>query len=127
MKWYKRNPARFECELALLKRHYPKTRFFNQKGKLTIYLKIPGKKDNYLAKVIYPDDFPYEQPKAYIVEPKIDNLYEKIHMFRDGSLCLARPEQMGPQTSGKVICDWVRKWLESYEMWLSTGKFPKGH
>jgi hypothetical protein len=124
MKWYERNPQRFEAEINLIKQNHPGARIFIQRGKVTIYLKVTENKNRYLAEIVYPEDFPYKQPRACIIKPQLPNLHEKIHRFRDGSLCLARPEQMGPQTSGKVICDWVKGWVKAYEVWLRTGRFP---
>jgi hypothetical protein len=124
MEWYDVDPRRFECEVMLLKKHYPKTRIFIQRGQLTLYHKVKAKKTKYLAKIIYPYDFPYGPPEAYIIEPKLPNIYEEIHRFADGNLCLAPPDQVGPQTSGLVICDWTVDWVAGYEIWLKTGVFP---
>jgi hypothetical protein len=128
MIWYKQNPLRFECEILLLKKYYPQTRIFIERGRLIVYHKVKGRKDKYLIKIIYPDDFPYRHLAAYIIKPKLPNLYEEIHRFEDdGSLCLAPPDQMGPQISGMVCCGWSIDWVAGYEVYKKTGVFPSGH
>lgn len=127
MIWFKQNPLRFECEILLLKKYYPNTRIRIERVQLTIYHKVIGYRDKYLARIIYPDCFPYRSLKAYIIKPRLPKVYEKIHRFEDdGSLCLVPPDQMGPQISGKVFCDWINDWVVGYEIWLKTKVFPDG-
>jgi len=126
MAWYEENPNRFELEMRLIARNYPQARVFIGKRGITVYLEITGKKSRYLAEIIYPADFPFNQPKAFIRHPKLPSKYHDIHRFNNGSLCLAKPNQTGPQTSGKVICDWTHDWVKSYEAWQDTRVFPGG-
>lgn len=128
MRWFENNPQRFDYELALLKKYYasPATRCFIERGslKMKIMHQIIGRKYIYLARIVYPDGFPYDQIDTFIDKPRIPNLGDTIHMFNNRSLCLARPEQIGPQISGKIIIDWLRDWICGYEIYLDTGKFP---
>ena len=126
MAWFKENSHRFELEMRLMARNYPHARVFIKKGNIVIFLEVASKRCKYLAEIIYPADFPFSQPKAYIRSPKLPPIYHEIHRFDDGSLCLARPEQVGPQTSGKMICDWTHDWVKTYEVWKVTKVFPGG-
>jgi len=126
MAWFEINQNRFKYEISLLKKRFPNARRGIQDGRFTIYLKIIGRSQIFIARIIYPDNFPYQPPKAYIINPKLVNLYEPIHRFCDGSLCLAKSEEINLETSGKDICDWVKDWVIGYEIWLKTGKFPRG-
>ena len=127
MKWFERNPQRLENEVMLIKRNHPSARIFFKGGKVMIFLKVISRKNDYLAKIIYPEDFPFEQPKAFILEQRLRGNYHKTHRYSDSSLCLATPDQVGPQTSGKVICDWVNGWVKGYEIWKRTKEFPEGY
>jgi ubiquitin-protein ligase len=127
MVWFETNQKRFNDEMKILKRLYPKARIFIQDRQLTIYLKILGRVHEYMARIVYPNDFPYNPPKAYIIKPELPKLHQQIHRYSDGSLCLAKPNEIDTQITGKIICDWVRDWVRSYEIWLNTGKFPGGH
>lgn len=126
MQWFRKKPDRLEEEILTLKKYHPHARACIKKGQLTIFLKVVGKKSKYLAKITYPKDFPYDQPVAYILEPKIVGPYEETHRYSNGSLCLAKPSQVGIWVSGKIICDWVKRWVRSYEIWLETDEFPGG-
>ena len=126
MAWYEYRPQRLDSEIKLLKKYYsgPTTKYFIENGLFIIVHKVKGRFHTYIAKSVYPDNFPYEQIDTYIKKPRIRNLGETIHMFCNKNLCLARPEQIGPQTSGKIIIDWLRDWIRGYEIYLDTGKFP---
>lgn len=121
MKWYKQRQERRKAEIVAIKTIYPKARILIHKGHFVVFLKVPGRRAHYLVKVIYPNDFPYKQPKAYVVEPRIK---DAPHRWSDGSLCF-HEDYEGPRTSGKIILDLSRKWIEAYERWVDTGRWPK--
>ncbi len=119
--WYKRLPERLRLETKLVKKVYPSARFVQNKGLLEIYVNIRGRRRTYTAQVVYPHDFPYRPPVAYIVRPK---LLHEPHMYRGGALCLYDAPDVGPQTSGKVVIDWVCGWIRSYEEFRRSGHWP---
>lgn len=121
MKWYKQRPQRCKAEMMAIKRIYPKARILEYKGHLLIFLKVPSRKTRYLIKVVYPGDFPYGQPRAYVIEPKIK---DAPHRWPDGRLSVHEDHE-GPHTSGKIILDLTKKWIEAYEKWLDTGRWTK--
>jgi hypothetical protein len=121
MKWYERKPERYNAEVKLIMRNHRKARLFIDKGRLVVFLKIRGRKADYIAKIIYPEEFPYEQPEAYIVEPRIK---EAPHRWSDGHLSIHGIKD-GPDISGKIILDWTKLWVLAFENWLDTGRWPK--
>jgi hypothetical protein len=120
MKWFERNNDRFQGEKLALKRFYPKARLYIKRGRVVIFLKVCGRKRSYIVQVIYPNDFPYEQPKSYIIKPKIK---KAPHRFRDGSLSI-HGKYEGPRISGKIILDWSVRWIQAYENWLDSDEWP---
>lgn len=124
MKWFEENKERFQIELTLLRRNYPNARIVIDNGEVIIFKKVLGKFQNYLIKITYPESFPYSSPSAYPVTPKI---HGAPHQYSDGKLCLHNSSEVGCQTSGKIVCDWVVRWIKAYEVWLASGKrnFPE--
>jgi len=120
MPWYKEYPERYKCEVMLIKRNHPAARLFIKNNQLVVFLKVTGRKNDYVIQVTYPDYFPQEPPKAWIVKPRITNA---LHKYSDDSLC-CHPTSNGPHISGKVIIDCVKKWIHLYEYWLDTGYWP---
>jgi hypothetical protein len=122
MRWYEKRPERYEAEQMLIKKYYPKARIFERKGRIIVFLKIRGRKTNYLIETIYPKDFPYEQPKAFVTKPQIE---DALHRWGDGSLSLHGVIKEPPRLSGKIILDWSKKWVFAYENWVDTGVWPE--
>lgn len=110
MEWYERNKHRLALELGLLRRHHRDARILIDQNRLVVFKKIYHRR-TYLVKMTYPRNFPYAQPKVFVVKPSV----RTHHQWKDDSLCLFKPNQVGPKTSGKVILDWTIKFLKEYE------------
>ena len=95
-------------------------------GRLSILHKFIGERGTYTAKIVYPDDFPASQPKAYAIDPDIRGT-EHNHPKETNCLCLFPPERASPSISGKQILDWTGGWFLAYEQSLRTGKWPRGN
>lgn len=121
IEWYKKRSGRLKRELALLARVYPAVEIAFDKGLLFLKLRVRGRKVLYLLRVVYPEDFPYEGPRAYVDEPIIE---ESPHRWRDGSLCFLGDVEP-PNLSGKIVLDWSIAWLRIFENWLDTGSWPE--
>lgn len=124
MEWYERDKERFLLEIKLLKRHYPNAKTGIKSNSFLVYKKFLGKFNDYLIKMIYPYNFPYSPPRAYVINPRIE---KSPHQFTNAEPCLYDTNEVGPQTTGKVICDWAARWIKAYEVWLASGKvnFPE--
>jgi len=90
-----------------------------QSGIAQIFYKHQGWRAEYIVRVNYPPDFPYSPPAAYVVKP---TLLPTPHEYEGRRLCLHGLNQTNPDTSGKNILDWAKKWLEAYEGWLDNGQ-----
>ena len=69
-----------------------------------LFYNYKGKRDEYVIKVQYPDNFPFSPPAGFIVKPKI---LKTEHDYGIGRACLHGREDVGPRTSGKVVLDWT--------------------
>lgn len=117
MEWFQKDEARFFVEMRLLEKHHPDARVIIHKGVVMVFKKFRGGRGTYLVRIVYPRNFPKRVSDAYVVKPE---LKYAMHRYSDGRLCLHATEEVGPQTSGKVICDWSVEWLKAYEKWLDS-------
>jgi ubiquitin-protein ligase len=122
--WYIRLPERLRLETNLINNVYPNTRISQRNGRIEVYLKFRWKGKLYNILMYYPDRFPYDHPEVVITSPRI---YPAPHMFGDGRLCLWGVDDVGPQTSGKVILDWACGWIRSYEEYRRTKHWLDGN
>lgn len=75
----------------------------------------------YRLKISYPERFPHEPPKAFVVWPDIKTA---PHRFSDGSLCLFdRPSASGVKTTALVVRNRAVAWFLAYEIWRATGEW----
>jgi len=121
MTWYEHDRTRYEAEKIAVRKYYPRVRIFMKRKQLILLLKVQGRKRSYMIQVVYPNDFPFDRPKAYCVKPNIRNA---PHLYKDGRLSI-HGDYESSRTSGKNVLDWAKKWLEAYENWLDTGKWSE--
>ncbi len=74
----------------------------------------------YRLKVVYPDRFPHERPKAFVVSPDVKGA---PHRWGDGSLCLFGSGPTGVKTTALVVRNRAVTWFLAYEFWKATGKW----
>jgi hypothetical protein len=73
----------------------------------------------YTLVIDYPPQFPYERPKAFIVEPPVRS---GPHMLADGSLCLFdNPWATDAKCTALVVRNRAVAWMLAYEAWQATG------
>ncbi|MEO0126337.1 MAG: hypothetical protein ABIL44_01135 [candidate division WOR-3 bacterium] len=122
MTWYRERPQRYQKEIEVLRKFYPRTKICWERNLLVAFNEFFTRQNRYLIKVIYPDGFPYDHPRAYVVSPRIHNA---PHRYSDGALSI-HFDNDGPQISGKIIFDGAKKWIAAYEHWQKTGYWPEG-
>ena len=78
----------------------------------------------YEVRLRYPPNFPFRPPKAYVVNPKIE---QSRHIYEDGHLCLFHKDDRTwqPGTTAATMMSWVALWLHCYEVWEETGDWPR--
>ena len=78
----------------------------------------------YKIQLRYPSAFPFSPPKAYVMDPKVE---QSRHIYPDGHLCLFHKDDKAwePKTTGATVMSWVSLWLHCYEEWQRTGHWPR--
>jgi hypothetical protein len=78
----------------------------------------------YEIQLRYPAAFPHRPPKAYVVNPKIE---QSRHIYPDGHLCLFHRDDKTWEmnTTCATVMSWISLWLHCYEVWLETGSWPR--
>ena len=120
--WPYENPARFDAEKTLIARYYSGSKIIIGQ-QVEVYTKFSGRiNPYYIVKIVYPEDFPDDYPpEPYIVEPIIK---DALHMLGKSMPCIGTRSDFSPATSGKMILDWTRKWIQAYEIYRATGHWP---
>lgn len=125
-----------EVEAKLMSRKFPEFKLYAA-GKETSFLQEGtlfwgGRLTSnfgtvYSVAVAYPENFPYGQIKAYVV----DLLHvETPHKYRDGHLCLysndhgGGGEGFGTETTAVTVVGWTAAWINAYEVHRRTGRWP---
>ena len=108
----------------LIEKHFPAFRCCLKHGKLecTGDIKPSERSDAYTVRLNYDE---WGLPEVRILKPHIAPL-SKIHMYRDGRLCLYHPPTQpwsGSDELHKTIIPWIAEWLVYYELYLIEGKW----
>jgi len=115
--WQSSNPGRLIQEKQAMNHRFPGFQLYNLQNGLTWigYLspKSSGSR-SYKIAVVYPNDFPYSEPKVYTLSPKIRS---PKHQYTDGSLCLMYPGDgtWNTNTTAVQIVAMTAAWLFCYE------------
>lgn len=75
--------------------------------------------------ILYGEDYPYNAPECYVINPKIPE--STPHMYSNNRLCLYYPNdpyQWTRKSTAIVIIGWAAGWLHAYEYWSETGYWP---
>ena len=124
--WFRVKPKLLRREYQAMRRFYPNMRNLETprgelawQGSVTTW---PG--NEYQVELRYPANYPYAPPKAYIVEPTIE---QSRHIYPDGHLCLFHKDDKTwqPETTAATVMSWVALWLHCYEVWAETGEWPR--
>jgi ubiquitin-protein ligase len=121
MTWYENNPRRLLIEKKALEQSFPQFQFFKYGSELGVrgYLST-SRGGSYSLEIWYPNGFPNEAPRAYVLSPPI---LDAPHKFGTSQICVHYNEWR-PQYTVAVMIGWAAHWLHSYEIWKSTGRWP---
>lgn len=73
---------------------------------------------------IYFSDYPSRMPKVLVTNPTLRPAGDN-HMYKDGSICFLHPNMWNPgQHTLTFVLARVAKWLNKYDCWLATGRWP---
>ncbi len=141
MAWFddERNRRRLQqVEIPLMKKKFPNFALYTNGaqgaqsfmkigtvfwgGRLETNLGVP-----YTLAVAYPDNYPYGQLYAFVVEL----LQVKTpHKYVDGHLCLysndhgGGGEGIGRETTAVTVVGWAAAWLNAWEVYQHTQRWP---
>ena len=121
MTWYRTDPRRLEKEVALMT---ARTRAeLRQSGDGVFWVEdlVSTTGQPFTLVIDYPDGFPYEMPRAYVLRPKI---LQAPHRFEDGHLCLfSSPFASDPKVTALVVRNRAVVWYLAWEIWKATGEW----
>jgi hypothetical protein len=120
MPWFQADPARFRQEVALMaERSRAQLRRVGGALMWIEELRSLGR-EPYLLAIEYPERFPHEAPKAFIVTPDVSGA---PHRLSDGSLCLWSDPiaAAGVKTTAVSVRSRAIAWFFVYENWRRTG------
>ena len=122
MNWHIRDPRRFQKEVEIM-RHGSHARLMSEGGRVFWLedLRSPTGRP-YRLVIDYPDRFPYEAPRAFVVEPRITGA---PHVLVDGSLCLFDNPLagIGLGTTALLVRNRAVTWFLLYEIWRVTSEW----
>ncbi len=123
MTWYVRDPRRLALEEramvqntnAVLRKEGPALAWFEE-----TVSKATGQR--YVIKVAYPERFPHEPPKAFVLYPDVAGA---PHRLGDQSLCLFDNPfaAVGVKTTALLVRTRAVVWILAYEVWRATGNW----
>ena len=126
IQWYLVRKDRLVAESKVMKLSFPQFKLKRLKGGALAWRGeiVSNKGNRYDIALIYPENFPYEPIKAYILFPKLHP--DTPHVFADGSLCLFAPSDRGWDDSitAATMAAKVAAWIFAYEYWLEKGVWP---
>ena len=124
--WFERDPERLAVEAHLMQTH-TRASLFNEAGTLFWLEDIESASGGrYRARFVYPERFPFERPRAFIIHPRVTSA---PHRFSDGSLCLFdNPCLCDVKITALVVRNRTVIWILAYEIWQRTQVWmPPGH
>jgi len=114
MQWYLDNKGRLRIEVGKFERngvnyHLCKDDLGNLLWNGT--LSSHGHYHNNVS-IVYPEHFPFEQIRIYILGPQLPMINNHIH--GDGSICVMRPEEWNPNWTGYTMYLKAMEFLDDY-------------
>jgi ubiquitin-protein ligase len=76
----------------------------------------------YVLSIRFPENYPYEMPRVTVDAPAIAFA---PHRYQGGILCYLHPSMWNPGVHHlSFVIARSAKWLNKFEIWKSTGKWP---
>jgi hypothetical protein len=119
--WYRTDPRRLEKEVQIMTR---RTRAELRESEGHIFWVehlVSATGQPFALTIDYPDRFPYEMPRAYVLHPDVSRA---PHRLGDGSLCLFHsPFACDPKVTALVVRNRAIVWFLAWEVWKATGEW----
>ena len=122
--WYKSFPARLMAEQAAMRERFPGFALVGDDGGRLGWVGclISNRGRRYKAFVQYPQNYPYAEPGAYILDPPFGRGVSSPHMLSGGRLCLFHPadDTWRTNTTCTQIVALVAAWIFAHETHAAT-------
>lgn len=144
--WVRKKPEKYaerlKYEAAQLALLFPHVGFFRDEGTLIIEGPIiTSNKNQYLLRVVYPEEYPYKKPEGYVLDKDVmafcslpQNRGHNYHNYGIDSkhglhLCLlGNGDSVNKgwtlNQTGITILEYAILWVHAYEYKRATGKWP---
>lgn len=92
-------------------------------GNVYIKIALQAAQQLYIASIHFPDTYPNEMPKVYIIKPKFT--VSPPHFFNTGNICYLHSRMWNPGIHDlSFVVKRTAKWLNKYEVWKRTTIWP---
>ena len=119
-----RRQDRWAVEQAKLRRYFPSFHLVrNDTGRVCACVGfLTPRTTRYGVRVEIPRGYPYEMPALHAAgwSPATGT----PHRYSDGNLCVMKPDQWSANYTLAFFVAKAALWLNKYEVWLDTGKWP---
>jgi len=103
MQWYLNDKMRLKVEIELMKKggvNFDLCQDENEnllwRGALTVLGHYHGD-----VRLVYPENFPYQQMVVYVLKPRLPPVSE--HIFGDGTICYMKPSEWSPEWTAYAV------------------------
>lgn len=123
MRWAERYPWRLQLEMKLLSTA-GNGRFVRVSGALAYDEEVVAQGTRFGLRLIYPDNFPFEPPRAHLLYPSLP-ITAQVHRFIDGGLCLHGAAEWHPTQTGLWLRNRAIAWVAALLQYSRTGVWPE--
>jgi hypothetical protein len=119
---------RFRREVAAAQQQFPTVEGHASAGG-AIYVLVAlqtAQAQVYTLSVQFPPSYPSVMPRVDIRKPVLTGRNGYVpHRYQDGQICFLHPSMWNPGRHHLTfVIARAAKWLNKYEVWLKTGKWP---
>jgi ubiquitin-protein ligase len=92
-------------------------------GSLYVRAALQTSERPYIVSVFFPDTYPYSMPNVFVRQPDLRS--DAPHRYQDGNICYLYHKMWNPGSHNLTfVIMRTAKWLNKYEVWLATRKWP---
>lgn len=123
--WWEHLPGRLILDQQIMNESFPGFSLYNEEDRLVWKGELTSNTDvKYEVWVTYPDNYPEEELRAFILDPDVSNCPK--HIYKDGHLCLWYPSDRTYQskTTPATVLGITSAWIFCYEEFQRSGEWP---
>lgn len=122
MFWFERYPARLAAERDVMRSRFPGFTLIEAEGGDLCWVGIlePVAGREFVLAVSYPDRYPYEEPRIYVLDPPLQP--GTPHVYENGALCVHPAGRWDPSRTVAGSLALASAWLVMYVTWERGGE-----